>query len=147
MNGKPPPAEVRDLTWINMDAAARRAPAMLTRELIPENPGVYGWYRHGKRMYVGKADSLRSRVWGNHLGRSKAPTGSAFRRNVAEHLGYGTPAAIKSKEVELTNEQLAALREWIDGCEVAWLTCATAEEAIELERKLKEEFKPPLTKV
>ncbi len=134
-------------TWSEMDSAARRMGCIMTRDVVPDEPGAYAWYRDGKRMYVGKAESLRDRVWGNHLGQSKAPTGSAFRRNVAEHLGYGTSAAIKSREVELSTSQLAELRAWIEGCEVAWLTCATKEEAIELEAKLKAEFKPPLTKI
>jgi hypothetical protein len=32
-------------------------------------------------------------------------------------------------------------------CKVAWLTCATKDEAVELETRLKAEFKPPLTKI
>jgi hypothetical protein len=134
-------------TWLDMDAATRRAPSSLTLDVVPVEPGVYVWYRDVKRMYVGKAQSLRKRVWGNHLGQSKALTGSAFRRNVAEHLGFGSSAAIKAREIDLTAEQLAAVRAWILGCEVAWLTCATEAEAIELETKLKVESKPLLTKI
>lgn len=129
-----------------MDAAPRHRPADLTGDKVPRDPGD-AWYRGGKRMYVGKADSLRARVWGNHLGQSRHIGGSAFRRNVAEHLGYGTPADIKARRVELTDEQLAGLRSWIFGCRVAWLTCATIAEARALEAALKLEHRPPLTKM
>ncbi len=134
-------------TWKDMDAAPRHRPADLTRASVPTDPGVYAWYRRGKRMYVGKADSLRARVWGNHLGQSRRIAGSAFRRNVAEHLGYGTPADIKERRVKLTDEQLAGLRSWIFGCRVTWLTCATIAEARALEVALKLEHMPPLTKM
>lgn len=133
-------------TWADMDAAPRAAPATLTAAHVPDAPGVYAWYREGQRMYVGKADVLRDRVWGNHLGQSRAPTGSAFRRNVAEHLDFGRAADIKSGAVTLTDDQLAAMRTWILGCEVAWLTCASKADAIDLETQLKAEHKPPLTK-
>jgi hypothetical protein len=134
-------------SWADLKTAVRHAPASLMRDSVPAEPGVYAWYRDGKRMYVGKADSLRARVFGNHLGQSKAPTGSAFRRNVAEHLGFGSSAAIKKREVELTVDQLAAVRAWILACQVTWLTCESKAGAIELESKLKAEFKPPLTKL
>jgi excinuclease UvrABC nuclease subunit len=121
-------------------------PSMLVRELVPDEPGVYAWYRDGKRMYLGKADSLRHRVYANHLGQSRAPTGSAFRRNVAEYLGFGKPASLKNRVLQLSADQLDAIRSWILSCEIAWLTCPTKAGAIALERKLKLEFKPPLTK-
>lgn len=114
---------------------------------MPDEPGVYAWYRDGRRTYVGKADSLRSRIWSNHLRQSRTLTSSAFRRNVAECLGFGTSAQIKSRAIELTDEQLAAVHAWIVSCEVTWLVCATKAEALELETTLKVEFRPPLTKI
>lgn len=133
-------------TWADLEAATRHCPSTLKRETVPDEPGVYAWYRDGARMYVGKADSLRARVFGNHLGQSSAPTGSAFRRNVAAFLGFGSAAAIKKREVQLTADQLVALRAWILGCEVCWLVCVTKAGAIDLETKLKNEFRPQLTK-
>jgi excinuclease UvrABC nuclease subunit len=133
--------------WGDLDAATRHAPATLSRDVVPDAPGVYAWYRDGQRVYVGKADSLRDRVWGNHLGQSRAPMGSAFRRNVAEHLGFGSAANMKSRTVTLSDEQLAAIRGWIMSCEVAWLVCDSRLAALELETKLKSEFRPPLTKI
>jgi hypothetical protein len=139
-------AAVDARTWADLEGAIRHQPSMLVLDAVPDKPGVYAWYRNAQRMYVGKADSLRDRVYGNHLGQSKAPTGSAFRRNVAEYLGFGSSAAIKKREIKLTADQLIAIRAWILSCEVSWLTCATKAAAIKLETKLKVEFKPPLTK-
>jgi hypothetical protein len=133
-------------TWRDLDAATRYPPSTLEARVVPELPGVYAWYRGGDRMYVGKADSLRDRVWGNHLGQGRALSSSAFRRNVAAHLGFGSAAAIKAGDMVLTETQLNEVRQWIMGCEVAWLTCATAADAAALETSLKQEFKPPLTK-
>ncbi len=134
-------------SWSDMDAAPRFAAAALSLVLVPEEPGVYAWYRARERMYVGKADSLRDRVWGNHLGQGRGLTSSAFRRNVAEHLGFGSSAEIKSGAIELSDDQLADVRSWIMSSEVAWLTCVAKADAISLETKLKDEFKPPLTKI
>jgi hypothetical protein len=85
-------------------------------------------------------------VWGNHLGQSVGLTGSAFRRSVAERLGFGSAALIKTREVWLTDAQRANVRAWILGCEVSWLVCATDAEALLLEASLKLEHKPHLTK-
>jgi len=130
-----------------MNAAPRRQASLVTREMVPVEPGVYAWYRNGERIYVGKADSLRARVFGNHLRASRSLTCSAFRRNVAEHLGIASSARIKSGAVVLTEAQLADVRAWIVGCEVAWLACDSKAEAIDLESRLKKEFRPPLTKL
>jgi hypothetical protein len=129
-----------------MDAAVRRRSVELTPEMVPNDAGVYAWYRNGERMYVGTAASLRTRLWGNHLGQSQGLTASALRRNVAEHLGFGEAAAIKRREITLTSDQLAAVRAWILSCEVAWLTCLCDVDALELETGLKAEYLPPLTK-
>src|SRR5262245_47157905 len=101
-----------------MHAARRHMPADLTFGTVPSNPGVYAWYRRGRAVYVGKADSLARRVWSNHLGQSRSMSGSAFRRNVAEHLGIATSADIKAKRYVLNEAQLRAVRLWIEGCRV-----------------------------
>jgi len=130
-----------------MDAVPRRAPSRLTRELIPDLPGVYVWYRDGDRMYVGEGGSLHGRIWSNHLGKNATLRGSAFRRNVAQHLKYGTAAAINAGEVVLSAEKLANVRAWIMACEVAWLTCENKDAARALEAKLRIDFKLPLNKL
>ena len=86
------------------------------------------------------------RVWANHLGNSRSISGSAFRRNVAAALGIASAADIKSGRYVLADAELAAVRAWIMGCEVAWLTFPTNEAALQAERELKAEWMPELTK-
>jgi len=88
--------------WVAMDARPRRKPADVLNAGIPTDPGVYAWYRRGGAIYVGKADSLQQRLWSNHLGRGRVMTGSAFRRNVAQHLGIATANDIKTKVYQPT---------------------------------------------
>jgi len=107
---------------------------------------VYAWYRHGRAVYVGKADVLQDRAWGDHMGQSTTMGGSAFRRNVAEHLGFGSSGDIKERRVRLPSDQLAEVRAWILRCSVAWIVCRTTHAALQLETKLKLEWQPPLTK-
>lgn len=74
-------------------------------------------------------------------------TGSVLRRNIAEHLGFGTAADIKARRVQPTPEQIAAVRNWLYECAIAWIECDSPRTAIDLESALKAEFRPPLTKV
>lgn len=120
--------------------------AGLVRSEVPTSAGVYALYRDDARGYVGKASSLRSRVWGNHSARGRSMSNSAMRRNVAEHLGYGAAQAIKDGVVVLTQAQLDAVRAWLDGCVIAWIECLDEPAAKRLEDDLKGEFMPPLTK-
>jgi len=73
-------------------------------------------------------------------------TGSAFRRNVAQHLGIATASDIKTKAYQPTDNEVQAVRVYIEGCEVAWLTADSKSEALALEGRMKREWKPPLTK-
>jgi hypothetical protein len=113
---------------------------------IPESPGVYALDRDGERMYVGEADCLRDRVWKNHSGRGAVPTGSAMRRNVAEHLGIATAADVKARRYQPTSEEVAAVRTWADGCDIAWVECESTAAAKLLEDDFNAEYRPPLTK-
>jgi hypothetical protein len=132
--------------WDRIDAQPR-IPARKLRALdVPLKPGVYAWYRRGRAVYVGKADELRGRAWSNHMGQSASMGSSAFRRNVAEYLGFASSADIKSKRASLNPEQLAAVRAWIVSCSLAWIECRTTTAAIRLEAELKSEWQPPLTK-
>lgn len=135
------------IDWAAMDAAPRYRAGDLSAADIPGKPGVYAWYRMGRAVYVGKADDLRDRVWSRHLGQSRTVGTSAFRRNVAEHLGFASSADIKAKRVRLTPVQLAAMRKWIEGCRVTWVECPSASAAIRAEIALKAEWMPPLTKI
>lgn len=133
--------------WTNMHEQPRRSPHELVKADIPTDPGVYAWYGDGAAIYVGKADSLQQRLWGNHLGRGRVMTGSAFRRNVAQHLGIATAHTIKTKAYQPTADEVAAVRAFIESCEVAWRTCETKGAAVDLETDMKREWMPPLTRI
>jgi len=132
--------------WAEMHEQ-RRSPADLTRREVPESAGVYAWYRAGAAIYVGKATSLQSRVWGNHLGRGRVMTSSSFRRDVANHLGIASANAIKKREYQPSDAEVQAVRAFIEGCSVAWLTVPDEPAAVDLERRMKREWMPPLTRI
>ncbi len=135
------------MLWELMDRRPRVSMAILKATDLPETPGVYAIYRGGKPMYVGKAGCLRDRVWKNHSGRGAVMTGSALRRNIAEHLGIATSADIKAGRYRPTLLEVQAVRDWLDGCQVAWVECASKIDAKSLEDDFKRELKPPLTKL
>ena len=132
--------------WDRMDGQRRWRARLLSASEVPRRPGVYAWYRQGRAVYVGKADELCGRAWGNHMGNGASMGSSAFRRNVAEHLGFGTSADIKEQRVRLAANQLAEVRSWILRCSVAWIECGTIADAVRLEKAMKLEWIPPLTK-
>jgi excinuclease UvrABC nuclease subunit len=113
---------------------------------VPASAGVYALYRGGRRMYVGKAKSLRDRVWKNHSGRGLGMSTSAMRRNVAEHLGLATADEIKKRVYRASQPEAQRVRDWLDDCEIAWRECASETEAAALEKAMKDEYLPPLTK-
>ena len=128
-----------------MHRQPRIAMAVLKAADIPhDSPGVYALYRNGQPVYVGVAErqSLRKRLWGSHRGRGVSMTGSALRRNVAADLGIASATAIKKSEYKPTPEDARRVVEWIDGCEVTWIACASPNEAADLERDMKREFRP-----
>lgn len=108
---------------------------------------MYAFYRDGEAVYVGKAASLRARLWTNDLRRGASMTNSAFRRNVANELGIATAADIKSRRYVTTADDAARVTEWIAGCDLAWIECATELEAVRGEAELKVELKPRLTRI
>lgn len=59
--------------------------------------GKQGRSSDGRAIYVGKAMNLHGRVWKKHMGLGAVMTGSAFRRNVAAHLGIASAADIKAR--------------------------------------------------
>ena len=74
-------------------------------------------------------------------------TGSAFRRNVAEHLGISTSARIKARAYQPDADELVRVRKFIECCHVAWLVCESKAAALDLETRMKRDWLPPLTKV
>lgn len=134
------------MRWKDMDERPRMSMGSIAAEEIPLSPGVYALYKGKTRMYVGKADCLRNRIWKNHSGRGAAMTNSAMRRNIAEHLGIATAADIKARRYQPTPEEVSAVRTWLDGCHIAWITCESTVGAKNLEDEFKAEQRPPLTK-
>jgi predicted GIY-YIG superfamily endonuclease len=132
--------------WEVMDRMPRRSMRELRAADIPSSAGVYALYREGERMYVGKAGCLRDRVWKNHSGRGAVMTSSAMRRNLAEHLGIATAADIKGRRYQPAPDEVARVRDWLDGCEVTWRECSDETAAVALEAAMKAERRPPLTK-
>jgi hypothetical protein len=132
--------------WSKMDAQSRFQASGLRKSEIPSRPGVYAWYRNAQPEYVGKAARLQDRI-GRHLGRDKGMAGSALRRNIAESLGISHPALIKSGAYRCNDEELAQVRAFIEECEVTWVICRSASEALMFEGHIKCEWLPPLTKL
>ena len=130
-----------------MDQQLRHGVPGLTRAALPTTPGVYALYRAGERMYVGKATSLRTRVGAQHCAKGASMTNSALRRNVCQHLGIADAAGIKARRYKTTIEDATQVTEWLARCEFAWIECASAAEALELERAMRQEFKPPLNQL
>jgi len=132
--------------WARMSQRKRRPMATLKREDIPLAAGVYALYRSGKPMYVGKAKSLQGRVWKNHSGRGLGMGSSAMRRNVAEHLGIANAKDIKEGRHLVSPKEAKRVRDWLDRCGIAWRECPSEAAAEKLEKAMKREHKPPLTK-
>jgi hypothetical protein len=130
-----------------MNQRPRRRCGELKQADLPLTPGVYAFYRDGEAVYVGKAASLRARLWTNHLRRGASMTNSAFRRNVANELGIASAADIKSRRYVTTADDAARVSDWIGACELAWIECPTELEAVRGEAALKAELKPRLTRI
>lgn len=132
--------------WAAMNRGPRLLAATLRRQDIPVGPGVYAWYDMGNAVYVGKADSLLERIWDCHLAQHPSMGNSALRRNVAEHLGFGTAADIKRRACKLTPDQVAAVNARVQSWSVAWIVCASSQMACHLESAMKIEWLPPFTR-
>lgn len=135
--------------WERMNAEPRHAVAEVDEADIPTEPGVYAFYRDGQPVYVGRAISrrgLRTRLWRNHLALGLDLSHSSFRRNVCEELGIAPTSVTRQRPPQLRAEQVETVNEWIQGCEVAWVTLDTADEADKFETAIKLEWMPRLTK-
>jgi hypothetical protein len=129
-----------------MDGRRRRSMRELHSQDLPTAAGVYALYCNGKRMYVGKAGSLRERIWKSHSSRGGSMRNSAMRRNVAEYLGIASADDIYHGAHKPAPAEVARVREWLDGCELAWVECPSEPAARALETEMKAEHLPPLTK-
>ena len=136
--------------WEEMDRRSHCSVQTLIQTgmaLVPLTPGVYAFYRFAGRVYVGMAGDagLRRRL-GDHLTTKRGMTDSALRRNTAEHLGIASAADIKSRRYEPNDDDRDRVVAFVQSMEVAWVECATEQEARELEERLKREYLPFLTK-
>jgi hypothetical protein len=134
-------------SWSDMHARERRPVLSVTLAGIPDEAGVYALYRDGAAVYVGKAKSLRSRLWNCHLRRGPSMTNSAMRRNVAQFLGIASAADIKARHYRPTLEDAQRVSDWIRDGELAWVECESEAAALALEDELKREWKPALTRI
>jgi hypothetical protein len=126
----------------------RRIPAStLVAADLPCKPGVYAWYFDGRAVYVGTVKNLHGRIWKRHMGRGVVMTSSAYRRNVAEDLGIATAADIKARRYMPTALDVDSVNTWIRRCSVAWIACRTEGDASDLEKRMKREWTPRLTKI
>ena len=132
--------------WAAMHRRPRRDLATLVRGDVPTASGVYALYRDGQAVYIGKASSLKTRFWGNHMSTHPDLTKSALRRNVAEHLAIAPAGEIKARRYHPTEIELGRIAAWIRRCSVAWIECESAAAAADLETAMKAEWMPPLTK-
>jgi hypothetical protein len=140
-----PPATAE---WRALLERTPRPVSEFARRDVPQGPGVYLWRRAGLVQYVGKATSLRSRLWGSHLGRGVTLSGSSLRRNVCELL-FGIPPAVTAKPdpQPVTPSQAEAIAAWLRGCELSWVECETIAAAGELEDHLRRAWLPPLNRI
>lgn len=134
--------------WRALLERTARPVSELARSDVPEQPGVYLWRHAGLVQYVGKATSLRSRLWGSHLGRGVILSGSSLRRNVCELL-FGIPPTVTAKPnpQPITPAQAAAIAAWLRGCELSWFECETIAAAGNLEDCLRRAWLPPLNRI
>lgn len=132
--------------WEDLTSAPRFKAADLQKAGIPRTPGVYGWFRDGECVYVGKATNLRSRL-SSHRSRSLDLSRSTLRASVAvRELGVSRRVA-RQRPTAMTPAQVEVVNDWLDRCQVAWLSCADATEAGDLERRLRAEYLPRLNLV
>ena len=69
---------------------------------------------------------------------SPSLAGYAFPRVVAQHLGIAKADDVKTMAYRLQKEDVTAIREFIDSCEVAWIVAEGIDEARQLEAALKD---------
>lgn len=129
--------------WVHIVARPRLLAGTVQRADVPSQPGVYAWFRDGECVYLGKASNLRSRLT-SHLASTLDLSRSTLRSWVAvRELGLAREYTRRRPTV-MTGEQVAVVNAWIRGCELAWTTTETKEEASALEARLLRAWHPPI---
>ncbi|GAB5080389.1 GIY-YIG nuclease family protein [Arthrobacter sp. AD-310] len=116
---------------------------------VPAEPGVYVWFREGQPVYVGKASGsygLRGRLK-SHFDQGTDFSRSTFRANIAAAQLRIPRSVVRQRPSVMTQAQAVAVNDWLAGCEVGWIVCASAGEAHSLEDALRAEWLPPLNLV
>lgn len=134
--------------WSRITALPRVCVADLEIKSVPEEPGVYAWFRADEPIYAGKASGsggFRDRL-SKHLGVGLDLSRSSLRRNVAEHVLHIPTSVSRQRPSVITSQQVSTIKEWIRDLEVTWLECPTPAEAVAFERGLLREWMPPLSK-
>ena len=64
-------------------------------------------------------------------------------------LLFGIPPSVTSNlnRQKVAADQAAAIHGWLRSCDLSWQECATADEADQLERRLRREYMPQLNRV
>lgn len=140
-----PPSEL-GAEWKDLLGKPRHRNAELTRGEIPREPGVYGWFRDGQCVYVGKASNLRQRL-SSHRATKPDLSRSTLRASVAVELLGVTRAVARSRPSGMTADQIVIVNTWFQQVEVAWVECATVGEAASLEHRLRREWLPSLNRM
>lgn len=121
-----------------------RRPASEARRIdIPNSPGVYAWFRDGECVYLGKAANLRSRL-STHLGESLDLSRSTLRSWVAVRELDVTREYTRRRPTVMTPGEVAIVTGWIRGCDLAWVTTDSKEDAAQLESKLLTAWRPSI---
>lgn len=129
--------------WTDVLAAPRTRSSALEKADIPEQPGLYAWFRDGECVYVGIAGDLLERLT-THRDTSNDLSRSTFRSWVAVHVLGLDRAATRQRPSIVTNDQARVVNAWIAACDLAWLAQATREDAAVLETSLLAEHRPLL---
>ena len=116
--------------------------------LVPFKQGVYVLFREGAPVYSGKAAGkrgLRGRLR-MHLDTSPDLSWSSVRRNYAEAT-LGIPIELtRMHGYEVKADQVAAVNNFIDTCELAFHVVPSGSAAAAFEKALHSEWQPPLGK-
>jgi hypothetical protein len=83
---------------------------------------------------------------GAHLKTGVDLSRSSFRRNVCVELGVAPLERTKQRPTVMSAAEIELVNDWIRSCEVAWIECPSAQEAIDLEATLHSERLPPLSR-
>ncbi len=132
--------------WDRLRAAPRHLAADVPDLDVPKAPGVYAWFCDGVPVHLGRAKSkrgLRARISGDHLPEEALVPDGSFRARVAAHLGCSVVVGDDGRP-RVAPEDLGRLNAWIACCEVAWIACDAASQAIDLEAELLAEGAPDL---